>query len=92
MHHLPSAQAATYHVNPDGSGDHTTIPPALAAASSGDSIIVHAGTYPGFDIGKNGMALIGEGSQRISGAVALNNWNRSISCNKKILTARGIGC
>jgi hypothetical protein len=51
---------------------------------------VHAGTYPGFDIGKYGIAPIGEGSPSISGAVGLNKWNRFISCNKKILTPEGL--
>lgn len=91
--HLTSAQTATYHVNPEGSGDCTTIPPALTAAISGDTVILHAGTYPGFDIGMNGMARMGVGSPRITRAVGLNNWNWFISCIfKKILTARGIGC
>jgi pectin methylesterase-like acyl-CoA thioesterase len=77
---LPPAQAATYNVNPDGSGDYTTIPPALTAASSGDTIIVHGGTYPGFSVGKDGITLIGEGSPQITGGVGLNNRNRFISC------------
>lgn len=33
------------HVNPDGTADHSTIQAAVAAASDGDIIIVHAGTY-----------------------------------------------
>lgn len=33
------------HVNPNGTADHTTIQAAVAAASDGDIIIVHTGTY-----------------------------------------------
>jgi hypothetical protein len=43
-----AAQAATYHVNPDGSGDYTTIAAALAAASTGDTIIVQGEYTPVF--------------------------------------------
>ncbi|HCH66172.1 MAG TPA: hypothetical protein DFR83_25440, partial [Deltaproteobacteria bacterium] len=38
-------QAATWSVDPSGSGDYTTISAAITAASSGDTIDVAAGTY-----------------------------------------------
>lgn len=39
------AAAFTWHILPDGSGDAPTIAEGIAAASYGDDVIVHCGTY-----------------------------------------------
>lgn len=39
--------AATIRVDPDGSGDFTTIQPALNAAVDGDEVVLASGTYTG---------------------------------------------
>jgi hypothetical protein len=44
------ATGATWHIYADGSGDFPTIAAAVAAASTNDSILVHAGTYNEHDI------------------------------------------
>jgi len=40
-----SLQATTWHVNPDGSGDATTISDGLGLADWGDTVLVACGTY-----------------------------------------------
>ncbi len=57
---LRPANAATYHVNPDGSGDYSTIAEAVAAARSGDRILLGSGTFRGpgnRDVDFNGKSL-----------------------------------
>ena len=41
----PAAGAATWRVERDGSGDYTTIQPAVDAAASGDTILIGPGHY-----------------------------------------------
>ena len=41
----PAAGAATWRVERDGSGDYTTIQPAVDAAASGDTILIGPGQY-----------------------------------------------
>jgi hypothetical protein len=43
---IRTALAASWYVKPDGSGDAPTIQAALNLASSGDEVVVAAGTYP----------------------------------------------
>jgi nitrous oxidase accessory protein NosD len=59
-----SALAATWHVSPSGNdaaaGSDTapfkTIQRAVTAANAGDTVLVHAGTYLGFQVMKSGTA------------------------------------
>ena len=54
----PRANAATWMVNPDGSGDALTIQAGLALSSSGDSVVVACGIYREFQlIMKSGVTL-----------------------------------
>ena len=56
----------------NGAGaNFTNIPPAIAAAAPGDVIIVRAGTYSPFTL-THGLSLLGQGSVRISGTIAVN--------------------
>jgi hypothetical protein len=57
-----TALSATWIVDETGGPgvNFTDIPPALAAASPGDVVIVHGGTYSGFTLDK-GVVLMGEG-------------------------------
>ena len=54
------AGAATLHVGGSGPGNYTTIQAAIDAASSGDTIRVHAGTYHGYITVNKSVSLIGE--------------------------------
>jgi len=56
---IPTAVPVTFTVNPDGSGDFTTIRDAIAAAYNGDTINVVAGTYAEFLQVTKGVALLG---------------------------------
>ena len=49
----------------NGPGTHfTDIPPAVSAASDGDTLIIRAGGYSGFSTGK-ALTLLGEGAPRV---------------------------
>ena len=57
---LSVASASTWTVRSDGSGDFSSIPAAVAGASSGDRIEVPAGTWSGpVDFGGKDLQLIG---------------------------------
>ncbi len=45
----PAAGAATWRVERDGSGDYTTIQPAVDAAASGDTILIGPGQYTEYE-------------------------------------------
>ena len=61
----PTAQAATWTVNADGSGDYLTISQAIDAASSGDTIEISAGTFEdALDFGGKNLWLIGAGAKK----------------------------
>lgn len=51
-------RAATYLVQPDGSGDHPTIQAAVDAASDGDEILLGDGTFTGS--GNHGIDYLGK--------------------------------
>src|SRR5262245_15465255 len=46
----PAAPATTWHVDPGGGGDATTIAGGLALAGAGDRVLVAAGTYLEHDL------------------------------------------
>jgi parallel beta-helix repeat protein len=50
-------------VSPDGSGDHTTIAEAVAAATDGDTILVQPGTYDESVVIDKDIALRGDGDR-----------------------------
>jgi hypothetical protein len=56
---ITTAVPVTFTVNPDGSGDFTTIGDAITAAYNGDTINVVAGTYAEFLQATKGVALLG---------------------------------
>ncbi len=61
--YVAAASAATWTVDPSGSGDFTTIGDAIAAASSGDRLELVAGTYSeAVDLGGKDLELVGAGS------------------------------
>jgi hypothetical protein len=54
----------------NGAGAHfTDIPPAVAAAADGDTILIRSGSYSGFATGK-ALTVLGEGAVAIRGTVA----------------------
>ena len=57
-----SGMSATWHVAKDGSGDFAVIQDAVDAASSGDTIWIHAGRYEemteDWDVWGNGVSLV----------------------------------
>jgi hypothetical protein len=53
-----TASATTYVVDANGGFDFTDIPPAIAAASPGDVILVHPGSYSGFTL-NIGLSIVG---------------------------------
>ena len=58
----PSAVAATITVDPSGGADHTSLSSAIAAASSGDTLSLAAGTYTGpFDTNGKSLTIDGAG-------------------------------
>lgn len=59
---VPAALAATLTVGPDG--DHATLDEALAAASSGDTLLIAEGTYAAcLDLGGRSLTLEGAGAE-----------------------------
>lgn len=55
----PAALADTWVVDAGGGGDFTTIQAAINAAAPGDVLLVKAGGYPGFTLGKD-LSILGE--------------------------------
>ena len=55
------AQAEVWTVSPNQPADFTEIAPAVAAASSGDTILVGPGSYPGFWVVQKSLSIIGQG-------------------------------
>ncbi len=66
-----SASATTYVVDANGGFDFTDIPPAIAAASPGDVIVVHPGSYSGFTL-TFGLSVVGA-SGVTTAAIQINN-------------------
>ena len=59
----PSGLAASFLVSQDGSSGHRTIQGAIDAASFGDTIYVSAGTYEEQVVLRDGITIVGAGSQ-----------------------------
>jgi len=66
-----SASATTFVVDANGGFDFTDIPPAIAAASPGDVIVVHPGSYSGFTV-TFGLSLVGASGVTTT-AIQINN-------------------
>jgi hypothetical protein len=69
------ARGTVWVVDPGGGGDFTTIQAAVDAASSGDQILVRAGSYPPFTIDGKALAVRAEvvhGPRVDQGAVVRN--------------------
>jgi hypothetical protein len=66
------AAASTIVVDASGSGQFTDIPPAIAAAQSGDVLLVLAGTYSPFTLDK-GLTIIGYGGASVGGPIAITS-------------------
>lgn len=67
------APASSYDliVAKDGSGDYSTVQPAIDASSNEDSILVKAGTYTrGFTVNVSGVTVVGEDGVTLSGTDA----------------------
>lgn len=61
---LPSARAATWTVNADGSGTAATLEAAIFRASDGDEIILGEGTFTvAADLGTKSLTVRGRGSE-----------------------------
>jgi hypothetical protein len=64
---LPGAAfCRTYNVNPDGSGDATTITGGMGMASPGDTLLVHPGEYVESFYMKDRVALISVGGPAVT--------------------------
>jgi hypothetical protein len=57
----PRAQT-TWVVDATGAGNFLDLPPAVAAAASGDTILVRAGTYSGAFYASQGLTILGDSS------------------------------
>ncbi|MFG0319509.1 MAG: hypothetical protein ACF8XB_19720 [Planctomycetota bacterium JB042] len=64
------AIAATIVVDASGGGDHLDLPPAIAAAAPGDTIVVRNGTYSPFVLDKGLTILAGSGDAPVVGGDA----------------------
>ncbi len=68
---LPSvAGAGTLVVDASGGGDFPDLPPAIAAAAPGDTIVVRDGVYSAFTVGKP-LVLVAEAGQTPAAAAAV---------------------
>ena len=54
-----SVLSRTWHISPDGTGDAATIQAGIYAASSGDTVLLAAGTYTG--MGNRDVSFLGKG-------------------------------
>jgi hypothetical protein len=71
-----TAHGETYHVAPSGA-QFTTIQQAADVATSGDTVIIHAGTYAGFLVTASGtesapIVFRGDGTVQIDGSITGN--------------------
>ncbi len=66
----PDPTTRQFVVDSRGNGDFTTIPPAIAAAMPGDTILLRRGTYPGNLVLRKPVRIIGDGGP---GAVLLEH-------------------
>src|SRR5688572_7456427 len=55
-----AARSDVVYVDASGSGQYTTIQPAVDAAVDGDVILVRSGTYPGFTIDQRRVFVIAD--------------------------------
>jgi hypothetical protein len=87
-----ASMASTVEANPGelhvGPGqDYATIQAAIAAASDGDTIIVHPGTYHGFTIeDKNDLSIVGQAG------VTVNTPNRFVDGGEWWVMALAMNC
>ncbi|MFO8051795.1 MAG: right-handed parallel beta-helix repeat-containing protein, partial [Thermoplasmatota archaeon] len=74
--------ATTWIVDKSGSGTHTTISGAVAAASSGDTILIRSGTYSeSITITCDDLTLIGSGTSNTIVSPGTNNNGFSINAD-----------
>ncbi|MCE9596280.1 MAG: hypothetical protein K8S98_18975 [Planctomycetes bacterium] len=67
------ASAGTFVVDAAGSGNFTDLPPAIAAASPGDVLLVLPGVYSGFTLDKR-LVILGQGpAVKVNGPVNVQN-------------------
>jgi hypothetical protein len=68
-----AGQGAVIVVDAAGLGAYTSIQPAVDAAADGDTILVKAGTYPGFNVIAKRLTIVGELNRQVqvNGTIAV---------------------
>lgn len=83
-----SRRPATLTVSQDGSGDYKTLEDALAAAVSGDTILLRPGRYGDIYIHRSGIRLVGESREKvIVGQIIIGPGTQNVSVQKLTVTA-----
>lgn len=62
----PNPTPRTLKLAADGSGDFRTIMGALLASRPGDTILIAPGDYPGFEVNRDDLTIVGEARNKVT--------------------------